>query len=410
MARILLATHGSRGDIQPVLALALGLQAAGHQVRLSGPPDFSAWVAGYGIEYRPVGSSIQELIATRGPELMRNPLTVLHEMRQLMQDNLTRQFSATLPLAEGCDLVLGASLQLSAFSAAEYWQIPYRYLVFCPSLLPSRAHMPLFSPWPVLHPLIHQPVWHLLGLAWQASLGRVLNRERHTCGLPPVADVVTRFLTPQPLLAAYRELAPAPPDCHVAQVPALHLPLSDSELPPAVEAFLEAGPPPVYFGFGSMNDGRAEASTDTLLQLAEQRGTRLILSSGWGGLSGTVRVPENVLLVDDVAHGLLFPRLRAVVHHGGAGTTQAAARAGIPQLIIPHLLDQYYWARAVSDRQLGPPGFVKRHFKLSSLQAAVQALTREPYQLSARALGARLSRQQGVHEAVNWLEQQVPKT
>ena len=151
MARILVAGHGSRGDIQPLLALALGLKAAGHDVEMAAPPDFCAWIAEQGLLAHPVGHNVRELIETQGGEIMKSRLSVLRKMLALIQDNLIRLHAALIPLAEGFDMIVASSLQLSAFSAAEYWVGPYRYLVYCPSLVPSPAHMPRCGPVRVLN-------------------------------------------------------------------------------------------------------------------------------------------------------------------------------------------------------------------------------------------------------------------
>ncbi|PIQ26019.1 hypothetical protein COW36_02570 [bacterium (Candidatus Blackallbacteria) CG17_big_fil_post_rev_8_21_14_2_50_48_46] len=411
MARILVAGHGSRGDIQPLLALAVGLQAAGHEIEMISPPDFTAWIQGYGIPVHSLGESMQDLVATYGATLMKNPVEVLRHMLSLIHANLALQHEKTLPLAEGFDLIVASSLQLSAFTAADYWQIPYRYLVYCPSLIPSKDYMSLLWPWPELHPSLHERAWQLEKIGWQWALGGLINRERKKIGLPAVQEIVDCFLSPHPLLAAYRELASAPRDVTpLTQIPALHLKAQETCLPPEVEDYLQAGSAPIYLGFGSMNDGKAEASTAAMIKLARKRKERFILSKGWGGLGTQSALPENIFLIEALPHDLLFPRLRAVIHHGGAGTTSAAARAGLPQQLVPHLLDQHYWAHAVHTRGLGPPALPKRLFKAEALDNALQRLLREDYYARAQALGKKLRLQNGVEQAVQFLEAELAST
>lgn len=402
MARILLAGHGSRGDIQPLLALALGLQGAGHDVEMAAPPDFCDWIGTYGLKAHPVGHNMRELVETQGGEIMKNRLSVFRHMLALIQENLVQQHQALIPLVEGFELLVASSLQLSAFSAAEYWQIPYRYLVYCPSLVPSQAHMPLTWPWPVIHPEVHRWVWFFDQWGWEWTLGAVINRVRKDFDLPPQRGLVRAFLSKQPLLAAYKELAPAAPDQALTQVPALHLAARAKGLPPELEDFLNAGEAPLYLGFGSMNDGKAAATTEALVKLARRRKERFVLSKGWAGL-GQAALPENVFLIDALEHDLLFPRLRGIIHHGGAGTTAAAARAGVPQLIVPHLLDQNFWAHAIATRGLGPPGLPKGQLNAATLEQGVQRLLRPEFAARAAGLGRILQRQDGVAEAVAWL-------
>lgn len=404
MARILVAGHGSRGDIQPLLALALGLKEAGHDVEMAAPPDFCTWIVEQGLLAHPVGHNMRELIETQGGSIMKSRLSVLRKMLALIQDNMIRLHAALIPLVEGFDMIVASSLQLSAFSAAEYWKIPYRYLVYCPSLVPSQAHMPMIWPWPVLNKELHQLAWFFEVRGWEFALGSVINRIRKDFDLPPARGLFRAFLSEQPLLAAYKELAPAAPDQHLFQVPALHLPNRETALAAELEDFLEAGEAPIYLGFGSMNDGKAAATTEALVKLAQRSKARFVLSKGWGGL-GQASLPENIFLIDAVEHGLLFPRLRAVIHHGGAGTTSAAARAGVPQMVIPHLLDQNYWAHAISSRGLGPPGLPKGQLSADTLERGLQRLLRPAFQMRAQGLGRILQRQNGVAEAVAFIEQ-----
>ena len=160
------------------------------------------------------------------------------------------------------------------------------------------------------------------------------------------------------------------------------MPGRETALAAELEDFLAAGEAPIYLGFGSMNDGKAAATTEALVKLAQRSKARFVLSKGWGGL-GQASLPENIFLIDAVEHGLLFPRLRAVIHHGGAGTTSAAARAGVPQMVIPHLLDQNYWAHAISTRGLGPPGLPKGQLNADTLERGLQRLLRPEFPLRA---------------------------
>jgi vancomycin aglycone glucosyltransferase len=151
--------------------------------------------------------------------------------------------------------------------------------------------------------------------------------------------------------------------------------LADFDTPPLPEkldAFLASGPPPVYFGFGSMTDARPGETTGTLLEAARRAGFRALISQGWAGLADGP-LPSEAMSVGPVSHARLFPRVAAVVHHGGAGTTTAAARAGVPQLVVPHLVDQYYWQERVLALGLGPRAPRRRKLQVESLAAALSA-------------------------------------
>jgi UDP:flavonoid glycosyltransferase YjiC (YdhE family) len=143
------------------------------------------------------------------------------------------------------------------------------------------------------------------------------------------------------------------------------------ELPADVEAFLAAGPPPVYVGFGSMQDPDAAGTSRRVLDAVRRAGVRVLLSRGWAGL-GEVELPSTALRIGSLPHGKLFPRCAAVVHHGGAGTTANATRAGVPQVIIPHEVDQFYWGHRVWTLGLSPPPIPKRRLSAEALAAAIR--------------------------------------
>jgi vancomycin aglycone glucosyltransferase len=146
--------------------------------------------------------------------------------------------------------------------------------------------------------------------------------------------------------------------------------------PPKLEAFLEQGEPPVYIGFGSMTDPNPRITTRAVLAGVTDAGCRAVLSEGWAGLGGG-GLPEHVMVVGSVPHASLFRRVAAVVHHGGAGTTTMAARAGVPQIVVPHVLDQYYWAERVSRLGVGSLRALRDNELVSENAAALGERLRE---------------------------------
>lgn len=336
--RTLISSVGTRGDVQPVVALAQELRALGHEVRLCVPPNFTDWVSGLGFEARPIG------IEMRAPRPGAAPAAI--------PDLITDQFEVLHAAADGCELIVGSGVhQYAARSIAELCGIPCVVAVYAPVSLPSPDHAP---PGPVdasEGPEAHLRRWDDNKRAWnQRSLERV-NSNRTRLGLQPVGDVLGHILSDRPWLAADAMLAPLPstPGQQVVQTGAWIL-ADASALPPELEAFLAAGEPPVYFGFGSMPV--AAGSVRTLLDAARAAGRRILLSRGWADLSLTGDT-RDCLAIGDVNHQALFPRVAAVVHHGGAGTTTSAARAGVPQLAVPMFSDQFYWGRRLDELRVG---------------------------------------------------------
>jgi vancomycin aglycone glucosyltransferase len=210
-----------------------------------------------------------------------------------------------------------------------------------------------------------------------------------------VPDAYLHILSARPLLAADEDLAPLAAPLRDAEpavierVPCLH-PTSGAALPPKLEAFLEGGEAPVYLGFGSMTDAEPDRTTRELLRACASVGRRAVLGRGWAGL-GEGALPEGVFVAGAVSHARLFPRCAAVVHHGGAGTTTTAARAGVPQVIVPHVFDQFYWGRRVRELGIGLALPSRRRLRAEPLAEALdELLAQEVVTERARELGARL--------------------
>ena len=398
--RIALAAEGTRGDVHPMLGLGSLLTERGHEVVVCAPPDFRAEAELLGFDFRAVGLPVRARLAVEAAAVTGGHPRILAAGARWFREGLPRQFAELVPATAGADLLVAAGVQAAAASAAEIHGVPYRYVAYCPVLLPSEDHPPFLVPWQNLSPRWNRLLWRGARVFHELSIGRLVNRERAVRGLSPVGDVLRHLLGEHPVLAADAELAPAPPTSFaLTQVSCLHQPrlhcpegrhASGAALPPKLEAFLEAGPPPVYVGFGSMSDPDPAGTTRRVLAAVAGLGCRALLSAGWAGL-GDLPLPEGVLRLEDVDHAALLPRLAAVVHHGGAGTTTLAARAGVPQLIVPHLLDQHYWAERVRSLGLGPPPLPRRGLRATRLEAVLDAVVgNELLAERAREVGARL--------------------
>lgn len=402
--RIVLAAEGTRGDIHPLLALGVALRATGHDPVLCCPPDFAEAAHEHGIEHHPVGRPVHAYLRERAHVLHGRALGVLRETSDYSLRMLEAQFAVLPGAARGADLVVAGGVEMAARSAAELHGIPYRYVVYCPSILPSAEHPPAFLP-ARLPRWANRPAWWLLRAGFNLTLCRSLDGYRRALGLPPAGDLLTHFLGERPVLAADRELAPLPADLELPaeQVPCLHAFDASEPLPAKLEHFLASGPPPVYLGFGSMTDPDPRATTAQLLGAIAASGQRALIGSGWAGL-GEGALPEGVLTIGSVPHASLFPRCAAVVHHGGAGTTTTAARAGVPQIVVPHVLDQFYWAERVTALGIGVAGR-RRGLASGALAEAIAAVVdNEIMAERARELGVRLGEERASHGGVvRWL-------
>ncbi len=349
---IALLGHGSRGDVQPMIALGAALRRRGHSVVVGAPPGFGEAITAAGLEAREVGQGARAYIENHAGDYTSGALRGAVAVHRHMLEEVREQFRQVVDIAGDCDLAVGAGLQLAARSVAEALGIPYRYVVYCPALLESRAHTPVLMPPTRLPAWANRFAWRALQVVYNHTVLPAVNRERNALGLPPVLDLYHHVLGSRPILATDPELARPPHDCAPQPVQTGYLhPDEGGPLTDELEAFLAAGPAPVYVGFGSMGCPDPAGTTRAIANALTSLGVRGIIGSGWAGLGDDL--PDSCLRIDAVSHLRLFPRVAAAVHHGGAGTTAAAARAGVPQVIVPHIADQFYWGDQVARAGLG---------------------------------------------------------
>jgi vancomycin aglycone glucosyltransferase len=347
--RVLLSTYGGRGDVEPLVGLAVGLRGLGAEVRVCAPPDWAERLAEVGVPLVPLGLPVRQLMhgATR-PSVADVP--------RIQAALIAEQFDKLPAAAEDCDALITTGLfpvAASAQSVAEKLGIRYVFAAYCPIFLPSPHHPP--------HPLPGRPlpaevtdnrVLNDLNIQnYNAMFGDVLNTHRASIGLPPVDNVRDHVITDRPWLAADPVLAPwqESPDRDVVQTGAWILP-DERPLPAELEAFLDAGPPPVYVGFGSMPAPKDVARV--AIDAIRAQGRRALVGRGWADLA-LIDDRNDCFAVGEVNQQQLFRRVAAVVHHGGAGTTTTAARAGAPQVVVPQMADQPYFAGRVADLGVG---------------------------------------------------------
>ncbi|GLZ37093.1 glycosyl transferase [Actinokineospora sp. NBRC 105648] len=271
---------------------------------------------------------------------------------------IARQFAAVTEAAEGCDVMVATGMVpavAGARSVAEGLGIPAVSVTFQQLTLPSPRHRPLAYPGRPFPPGVtdNRVLWELDAQSIDALFGAALNTSRAAVGLPPVDGVRDYVIGDRPWLATDPVLDPwlPTPDLDVVQTGAWTVP-DTRPLPAELVAFLDAGPPPVYVGFGSMPLHAQDDIGQVAMEAVRAHGRRAVVSRGWGGLA-LVDDRDDCLAVGEVNHQALFSRVAAVVHHGGAGTTTAAATAGAPQVVVPQATDQPYWAGRVVDLGIG---------------------------------------------------------
>lgn len=406
--RVLLLTNGSRGDVQPFLALAQGLLGAGAQVRLAGPARNAALAERAGVPFHPLDDSLLDLqeLATGGG--MRAALTSARQARPLLRRMLDS--AAQLRRDEPAQVVVHHPKALAGPHLAEVWDVPAVAATLLPLYQPTREFA-----LPALPGATHLPrplvrgSWRTVSLVDAPYAGMIRAWRQEELNLPARsgAGMTTRpdgHPGPAPLHAWSTHLLPPPADWPPEAAPtgAWLSAAPPGWVPPAgLEEFLAAGPPPVYIGFGSMVGRDPAGLTTTVLEAVRAAGVRAVLATGWGGIRpGQDPVGQDVLIVEAVPHDWLFPRVGAVVHHGGAGTVAAAARAGRPQIVRPFLADQPFWAAQVHRRGLGPAPLTGRLGAGRLADALRSALSDAGFARRAAAVGTAMATEDGVGTAV----------
>ncbi len=407
--RVIVAPAGSRGDFQPLLALSIALQRARHEVVMVAAPNFAREADAFGVPAKGLGLDTEAYV--RGGGFVGGPARGSLKLMELGRELVAESIEQMLPLAERADLIIGAGAQIVGPTVAEKLGARYLYVGYTPQVLRSRHHSPITTPFVGLPQVANRLLWWAFEWAVRLSFGPPLNRKRRELGLEPVRDFLEHIMPARrSVVAADPELAAVSPDLALAHPLLGSLHLSDERpLPAALETFLSSGEPPVYVGFGSMPDGRPEATVHLVIEAVRRAGRRLLLSAGWAGFGGVTEgatlLADDVMAIGPTSHALLFPRVAAVVHHGGAGTTSAALRSGRPQLVVPHLFDQFQWARWVEGAGVGPSPIPRGRLSSSRLGAALAELLGQPrFAQRAEELGHRVRARDPAAQFVAFLE------
>ncbi|MFC8246584.1 glycosyltransferase [Streptomyces chartreusis] len=400
---VVIFAGGSRGDVQPCLALGRTLALRGDTVRLLASTRHQPLVTAAGLEFRPLAADPAEIIASaEGQELLagrNNPVAFIRGMGRVLRPRIRSVLDETQAGVEGADLVLAPTFGFLGLHLSHYLRIPHAVVHFQPSQPTTMFPHPFTPTARFLGSLGNRLSYDMIDLgAWLAFRGFINAWRRESLGLPALPPLVPlREVRRATVLCAFSPtIVPRPPDWgpNVHMTGFWHHEQPLWKPPQRLRSFLDGGPPPVYVGFGSMKT-RDPRTTDRIVRAALRRaGLR-------GVLAGDPATSEDdMLVVDDIPHDWLFPRLAAVVHHGGAGTTASAMRAGVPSLLCPFFGDQTYWAGRVHRLGAGPAPLPAARLTVPDLTQRLIALTRNTtYTEVARRLGRALRTEDGTAHA-----------
>ena len=409
--RVVIFGAGSQGDIQPCVRFGNGLRNAGFDVLVAAPQNFAKLSAEYGLAFYPLRGDTQKIMAGETGRDFRersgaNPIRSIVTMRKMLGPIATQMAEDALTASRKAD----AFITLAVFAPfgktiAEILSVPLILIEPTPTL-PTRDFAG--AGFPIQKNLGRRfnrlSGFVMLGVIWQWYHPFVNEfRKRHR--LQPLhGSDFYRSLTSTPLLGAYSPtVIPHPRDWgDNAHVVGYWFQEGASEWHPPIELekFLDQGEAPVYIGFGSMAGRDPERFTKIVLDALLKTGQRGVIATGWGGMS-VMNVPKNVFVLDSAPHGWLFPRMAAVAHHGGAGTTAEGLRAGIPSVIVPFTVDQPFWGNRVKSLGAGPAPIRASTLTADALANAIHiAVTDRNMRERACAIGKAIRAEDGIGNAV----------
>ncbi len=408
---------GSQGDVQPYLALAVGLKNEGYNVTFAANSNFAGLTASYGLKFFSIQMDSFEFVQNSQTQSWLDAESIFDlvlSTNRVVRPMLSKIMVDVFAACQGSDVIIYHSYALPfVHYFGKQLEIPCIPASLHP--MPTRSYPAILSnlkrsPSKVLnlltHLLVHQISWQvflpIVRKHWSGKTGVPLigpyreilkGHSPILCGYSPLVLPISEDLPEQVIITGYWFLDPHPnwqPD-------------------PELTSFLKSTPRPVYIGFGSMgNPAKNQDTANIILNALAITGERAILSTGWSGLGNDQPLPKNVFLIKNTPHRWLFPQMAAVVHHGGAGTTGAALSAGVPNIVIPHFGDQYYWGRRVAELGVGPDPIERKKLSAERLAAALSTTLHDSgMREQAASLGAKISAEDGVSRAVQVIRKYI---
>ncbi|MCZ6690621.1 MAG: glycosyltransferase [Planctomycetota bacterium] len=414
--KITILALGTRGDVQPYVALGEGLRKVGHGVRVATFENFEPLVTGLGLQFHPVAGDVQSILASesvldliepRGKTGIRNLLHTGKAWVSAVQACAQALWEA----CHGTDAIInGLPGALFGFDAAERLHVPHVSAAVIP-FVRTRSF-----PIPVLPPASFGSAYNLLTyriaeqVLWRTVQGTINQWRQGSLGLPkaPFWGHSSRLNKERVLVlnGFSPRLVPRPPDWpgHIFITGYWFLEERDWRPPPELLDFIESGPKPVFVGFGSMPVRHPERMANAVVDALRRSGHRGVLGMGWGGVrSGDL--PDDMVGIEYAPYSWLFPRMAAVMHHGGSGSTAAGLHAGVPSVVVPFLLDQFYWGRRIASLGVGPKPIPRNQLSVKRMASAIRRATSDPdMRRRARELGRAVRTEHGVVRAVEVLD------
>jgi len=389
--KIGIVINGLRGDVQPMLALATELINRNHEIVFCAPPENEQLVKKYDCPFIAFGPNYKEIFKkksnfkgglTVGPSPKKGKIEIVNQIKLLPS------------ILKGCDLILGVGFVLGVHSVAEYLKVPYRFVIFYPILLGTSK----------TDPLKNRMMFNFGRSVINLMIKGFINKKLAESGLTPIKDVWQNWLGDEVIVACDKEMNQVKEGVsfNYIQTGYMHL-KPHNQLPENVDQFIRAGEPPVFVCFGSNPISEPEKFAGIFEIVSESTGQRLIISKGWADLPD--HNSAEILYVDEMPYEYLFPKLSAIVFHGGTGTMAAAAKAGIPQIAFPFMADQFDNRKQILKLGLGPEACdFKKMTPGSMINAINECLQNADFKKNAVAISQKLLSSDGLKNTADLIE------
>ncbi len=416
MSHITFITTGTRGDVEPFINFALSLKKMGHTIRVAAPPDFEEWILSLELEYAQIGlKPIKTLLeATQKEDLLNFNIFKIRKVINFFKQHIRDVLITTLPhVADGTDLIISHVALPASSELAEAKDVPLIFVSTVP-LAPSKERPSIIMPenFEPFRGRFYNQLTHLPTRFSRLFYTGVYKELRKKLNLPKNSIFTEAFQkagTPVPLLHIYSKHLHSRPKDWPENAQIIGFSFNDHEAmnwqpPQELVNFLENGPPPIYIGFGSMIPRDEKELTNTICKAVEKANVRALISKGWAELTPASK-SENILPIGPTPHHRLFPYCKAVVHHGGAGTTAAGLRAGCPTLICPFGFDQPFWGKIIFDRGLGPQPIKLKDLSIDNLSNALKQLnTSTEYKNNSNRIALKLNQEDAFQNLTPYIE------
>jgi MGT family glycosyltransferase len=397
--KILIPTIGTRGDVQPYIALAQGLIARGHDVTIATHPIQQGLVETYQVPFVPIGTDID--LGDETARIYENAWHWTIGFQRVMRFSfsmLEQTHQDILALAKDIDLMIISHTGAGSIEAAKL-DIPNLSVTLFPQAIPAKD--PTQS-------LVQRTISQLAGAGMSLLMERPVNKIRRRLGVGPmgpegITSKKLNLIPVSPLVSPPNPLWD--PRHHITGFWFSSEP-PGWQVPARLERFIKSGPPPVVISLGAMavRGAGADQAARMALSAVQQAGVRAVIQ-GWGESLKDIKLPETIFKAGSVPHSWLLDRAAALVHHGGFGTTAAGLRAGIPAQVVPHIIDQFMWGQRVFELGSGPQPIPRNKLTIESLNLALGRLLEDTdMRRTARRIGEQIRTENGVGKACDFIE------